>query len=60
MPDKEAATVAHLLVNEFICRFGVPEMLHTDQGKKFESTLIAEMCHLLCHTVWSVTRVYGV
>ena len=47
MPDKEAATVAHLLVNEFICRFGVPEMLHTDQGKNFESTLIAEMCHLL-------------
>ena len=47
MPDKEAVTVARLLVNEFICRFGVPEVLHTDQGKNFESTLIGEMCHLL-------------
>ena len=47
MPDKEAVTVARLLVNEFICRFGVPEVLHTDQGKNIESTLIGEMCHLL-------------
>ena len=35
MPDKETVTVARLLVNEFICRFGVPEVLHTDQGKNF-------------------------
>ena len=47
MLDKEAATVACLLVNEFICWVGIPEVLHTDQEKNFESTLIAEMCHLL-------------
>ena len=34
MTDSEATTVARLLVNEFICRFGVPEQLHTDQGHK--------------------------
>ena len=28
MPDSEATTVARLLVNEFIRRFGVPEQLH--------------------------------
>ena len=35
MPDSEATTVARLLVNEFICHFGVPEQLHTDQGRNF-------------------------
>ena len=47
MPDSEAITVARLLVNEFICRFGVPEQLHTDQGCNFESTLIKQICQLL-------------
>ena len=47
MPDSEATTVARILVNEFICRFGVPEQLHTDQGRNFESTLIKQICQLL-------------
>ena len=47
MPDSEATTVARLLVNEFICRFGVPEQLHTDQGRNFEYTLIKQICQLL-------------
>ena len=47
MPDSEATTVARLLVNEFICRFGVPEQLLTDQGRNFESTLIEQICQLL-------------
>ena len=34
---KESITVARIFVNEFICRFGVPEQLHTDQGRNFES-----------------------
>ena len=32
---------------EFICRFGVPECLHTYQGRNFESDLIKEICKLL-------------
>ena len=47
MPDVEARTIARYFVNEFICRFGVPEQLHTDQGRNFESTLIREICKLL-------------
>lgn len=47
MKDMEAVTVARLLVNEVICRFGVPDSVHTDQGKNFESTLIQEICQLL-------------
>lgn len=45
--DMEAETVARVLVEEFICRFGVPEELHTDQGRQFESELFQHMCRLL-------------
>jgi hypothetical protein len=47
MQSMEATTIANLLVNEFICKFGVPEYLHTDQGRNFEASLIKEMCRLL-------------
>ena len=43
----EAATIARLLVNGVICRFGVPDSVHMDQGRNFESTLIQEICQLL-------------
>ena len=47
MPNMEAITVARIFVNEFICRFGAPEQLHTDQGRNFESALLKEICKLL-------------
>ena len=47
MENMEALTVAKILVNEFITRFGVPEVIHTDQGRNFESTLIKDLCSLL-------------
>ena len=47
LPDMEALSIAKVLVSEFICRFGVPDSIHTDQGKNFESKLIQEICHLL-------------
>ena len=47
MPNMEAKTVAELFVNHFIARFGVPDVLHTDQGCNFESTLLKETCLLL-------------
>ena len=34
--DTRAETVAETLVTEFICRFGVPAELHSDQGRNFE------------------------
>jgi len=47
MPEQSAATVAHLLVTEVICRFGVPLQIHTNQGRNFESVLFKEVCRLL-------------
>ena len=47
MPNMEATTVARLFVDQFVCRFGTPEFLHTDQGRNFESTIIKESCKLL-------------
>ena len=47
MPNMEAATIARIFVNEFVCRFGIPKQLHTDQGRNFESSLIKEICKIL-------------
>ena len=45
MSDMEATTVAKCLY-DYICRFGAPDMLHTDQGRNFESALISEHTNL--------------
>jgi transposase InsO family protein len=47
IPNQEAVTVAQKLVDELFCRFSTPEQLHSDQGRQFESDLIAEVCRIL-------------
>ena len=47
IPNQEAMTVAKVFVEEFVMRFGVPRLLHTDQGRNFESELFKELCELL-------------
>ena len=47
IPNQEAVTVAQVLTQEFFFRFCSPEQLHSDQGKQFESELVAEVCKLL-------------
>ena len=47
IPDQEAKTVAEVFVNQFVARFGAPLLIHTDQGRNFESRLFKEMCGLL-------------
>lgn len=47
LPNQEAVTVAEVLVREFVSRFGVPMVLHSDQGRNFESAVFSEMCALL-------------
>ena len=47
IPNQEAVTVAKKLTDEFFFRFSPPEQLHTDQGRQFESELVAEVCKLL-------------
>ncbi|KAK3708498.1 hypothetical protein QZH41_003116 [Actinostola sp. cb2023] len=41
IPNQEAPTVAEKLVGEFICRFGVPRQLHSDQEG-------LELSHISC------------
>ncbi len=45
--NHRAKTVAKTLVDEFICRYGTPMVIHSDQGRDFESKLFKEMCILL-------------
>ena len=47
IPDQKARTVATKLVDEFFCCFSVPEQLHSDQGRQFESHMIREICDIL-------------
>ena len=47
IPNQEAVTVANKLTKEFFFRFSLPDQLHSDQGRQFESTLISEVCKIL-------------
>ena len=47
LPNQEATTIADRFVKEFVCRYGVPRRLFTDQGSNFQSTLFNEVCGLL-------------
>ena len=49
VPNDESITVADKLVNEMFCRFATPTpvSLHSDQGRQFETELIAHICRLL-------------
>ena len=47
IPNMEACTVAKVLVENVLCRFGIPQVIHSDQGRQFESNLFQEMCKLL-------------
>ena len=48
LPNQEASTIAVAFVHNFICRFGTPLQVHTDQGRNFESSLMKQMCDLFC------------
>ncbi len=37
LPNQEAVTVAEVLFREFVSRFGVPMILHSDQGSYLRS-----------------------
>jgi hypothetical protein len=47
IPNMEAKTIANVFVSHFVSRFGAPDVLHTDQGRNFESALFKEVCLLL-------------
>ena len=39
--------MAETLVKNFVCRFAVPLIIHSDQGRNFESLVFSEMCRVL-------------
>ncbi len=47
LPDHQALTVADVLVTEVFLRFGVPRIIHSDQGPEFQSNLLNSVCQLL-------------
>ena len=46
IPNLEATTIVNAFVNNWVCRYGVPIELHSDQGRNFESVVFKEMCEV--------------
>lgn len=47
MPDQRAVTVVRALLQNVVCRHGVPLEIHLDQGRNFESSVFKELLKLL-------------
>ena len=47
LPDKTAHSVADVFLNQVVCRFGMPIVIHSDQGREFENKIMQELC-ILC------------
>uniref|UniRef100_A0A3Q3IN77 Gypsy retrotransposon integrase-like protein 1 n=1 Tax=Monopterus albus TaxID=43700 RepID=A0A3Q3IN77_MONAL len=46
LPNDQAVTVAEVLASQWVCRYGAPQTLHSDQGRNFESEVFKAMCSL--------------
>jgi len=46
LPNEEASTCMNALYNVFFSRFGMPNQLHSDHGRNFESKLFGELTKL--------------
>uniref|UniRef100_A0A8C7WRX1 Gypsy retrotransposon integrase-like protein 1 n=1 Tax=Oryzias sinensis TaxID=183150 RepID=A0A8C7WRX1_9TELE len=47
LPNQTAETVARCLFEDYVLVHGVPEVLHSDQGRQFEAEVIQNLCRLL-------------
>ena len=47
LDNKTALAVADAFFQLIICRFGMPAVIHYDQGREFENHLMQELCLLL-------------
>ena len=57
LPDKTALAVADAFFQHIVCRFGMPSVIHSDQGREFENKVIPELC-LLCGAHKTCTTPY--
>ncbi|KAL7851957.1 hypothetical protein SRHO_G00177420 [Serrasalmus rhombeus] len=44
--DQRASTVAQILVEKWFYVYGVPQRIHSDQGRNFESDLLKSLCKI--------------
>ena len=42
--DQKASTVARVIIQEWIQRYGLPQRIHSDRGKNFTSKIVAAIC----------------
>jgi transposase InsO family protein len=47
LPNQEAVTVSKALIKNWICRYGLPLEMHSEQGRNFESNVFQGVCELL-------------
>ena len=45
--DQKASTVAKVLISRVFSRFGPPTIIHSDQGRNFDSTIMHEVYSLM-------------
>ena len=43
LPDKTALAVADAFFQHIVCRFGMPSVIHSDQGREFENKVMQEL-----------------
>ena len=55
--DATAATIAGVLYKNIVCRYGVPEVIHSDRGPAFQSQLLVEL-YALCGITRTRTTAY--
>ena len=46
LSDKTAISVADAFFSNIVCRFGMPSVIHSDQGWEFENKVMHELCIL--------------
>ena len=46
LPDKTAVSVADAFFSNIVCCFGMPSVIHSDQGREFENKVMHEPCLL--------------